>query len=47
MGLGQDHQQHPAVHTGELAGGKFMAVAVGISDRLQVTGDTQHATYEK
>ena len=32
MGLGQEQQQHPAVHTGELAGGGSVAVAVGVSD---------------
>ena len=36
--LGQDHQQHPTVHTkGGLAGGG--SVAVGVSDMLQVTRD--------
>ena len=29
---------------GELAGGESVAVAVGVSKRLQVTGDTQHVT---
>ena len=29
---------------GELAGGGSVAVAVGVSDMRQVTGDTQHLT---
>ena len=33
MGLDQEQQQHPAVLTGELAGGGSVAVAVGVSDR--------------
>ena len=32
VGLGQEQQQHPAVHTGKLAGGGSVAVAVGVSD---------------
>ena len=40
MGLGPDQQQHHAVHTGELAGGGSVAVAVGVSDMQQVKGDT-------
>ena len=32
IGLGQDKQQHPAVHAEELAGGGSVAVAVGVSD---------------
>ena len=32
MGLGQDQQQHPVVHTGgELAGGGSLTVAVDVS----------------
>ena len=36
MGLGQDQQQHPFVHTG----GGSVAVAVGVIDMKQVTPDT-------
>ena len=36
--------KHPAVHSGELAGGGSVVVAVGVSDMWQVTGDTQHLT---
>ena len=32
FGEGQDQQQHPAVHSGELARGGSVAVAVGVSD---------------
>ena len=32
LGQGQDQQKHPAVHTGELAGGGSVAVAVGVTD---------------
>ena len=32
MGLGQDHQQYPAVHTGGVNRGRFVALAVGNSD---------------
>ena len=45
MGLGQD-QQHPAVHTGGLVEGGSVAVAVGISDMRQVTGDKRHMTVD-
>ena len=31
--LGQDQQQHPAVHTEELAEEGSVAMAVGVSDR--------------
>ena len=41
MGLGQEQQQHPV---GEFAGGGSLAVAVDVSDRGQVAGDTQHTT---
>ena len=37
---------HPAVHNGELAGGGSVAVPVGVSDMLQVTGDSQHMTHD-
>ena len=38
MGLGQDQQQHPAVHTGGVRRAGLVAVAVVvISDMLQVT----------
>ena len=47
IGLGQDKQQHPAVHAEELAGGGSVAVAVGVSDMWQVTGDKQHITPDK
>ena len=32
---------------GELEGDGSMAVAVGVSDMLQVTGDSQHKTCDK
>ena len=32
IGLGQDQQQHPAVHSGGLAGGGSVALAVDVSD---------------
>ena len=38
MGLGQNQQQNPAVHTWELAGRGSVAGAVGVSGRLR-TGD--------
>ena len=38
MYLGQNTQQYPVVHSGELAGGGSLAVAVGVSDM-------QHTTY--
>ena len=31
--LGQDHQQHPTLHSGGIAGVGSLAVAVGFSDR--------------
>ena len=43
MGLGQDQQQHPAVQSGgNSRGAGPMAVAVGVSDMWQMTGDMQH-----
>ena len=36
MGLGQDEQQHPAVHSW----GVSMAVAVGVSHMGEVTSDS-------
>ena len=44
MDQGQDQQQHPAVHSGDLPGGGSIAVAVGVSDMRQVTGHIQHVT---
>ena len=32
MGLGQEQQRHPAVHTGGVSRGGSKAVAVGVSD---------------
>ena len=32
MDLGKDQHQHPTVHSGELAGGGSVAVAVGVSE---------------
>ena len=37
-------QQHPAVHTGELARGRSVAFAVGVNDMWQVTCNTGQAT---
>ena len=34
-----------AVIMGELAGGGSVAVAVGFSDKLKVTGDKEHVTH--
>ena len=31
---------------GDVAGGGSMAVAVGVSDMRQVTGDTRHVTHD-
>ena len=31
LGLGQDQQQHPAVHTGGVSRGRSVDVAVGLS----------------
>ena len=39
MGLGEDHQQHPAVNTGGVSKGR-VAVAVGVSDALVMTPKT-------
>ena len=39
MGLGKNQKQRPAVHTGELARRRSLAVALGVSDMLQVTGN--------
>ena len=38
--------KHPAVHRGKLPGGGSVAVAVGVSDMQQVTGDTGYGTHE-
>ena len=32
------------MHIGELLGGGFLAVDVGVTDLLKVSGDTQHMT---
>ena len=34
----------PTEQSGELVGREFGTVAVGVSNRLQATGDTQHVT---
>ena len=39
MDLGQEPQQHPALHSEGLAVGGSVAVAVGISDMCQLRGD--------
>ena len=46
MGIGQDQQQHPSVLSGGLSRGGSMAMAVGVSDMQQVTGDMQHVTHD-
>ena len=40
MGLCQDQEQHPAVHTGGVTKEGSVALAVGVSDKGQVTHDT-------
>ena len=44
MGLGQDQQQEPAVHTVGVDRGRVRGVAVGVSVMCHVTGDTKHMT---
>ena len=41
MRHGQDQQQHPNVHSGVLALGRSIAVAVGVSDKQQVICDAR------